>query len=197
MDAAGDGLGARGTLRPPPSDAETRGADSLPAPPPPPARGRTNQSRHRRHGLNTTELEYAGSDEAANVVHLVRGFQARGHLLADLDPLGLNAPPSAEAADLTPESFGFSSSDLDLTLANTDMDVEVGIPVVPGVEGILGGALGTRVKLRVLVDALRATYCGTAAVEYMHIASREKANFIRSRVERDFAALLQLSLIHI
>lgn len=40
-----------------------------------------------------------------------------------------------------------------------------------------------RVTLRKVVDRLRQTYCGTMGVEYMHIGSTQKCNWIRERVE--------------
>ena len=49
-------------------------------------------------------------------------------------------------------------------------------------------ALGDKVPLRKLMDALHTTYCGTVGVEYMHIPSREMANFLRTRVEKNFTS---------
>jgi 2-oxoglutarate dehydrogenase E1 component len=139
----------------------------------------TTTTKHQQLAKPTqTDLGFVASDDAANIVSLVRGYQARGHLKAKLDPLGLTLPPPDDVLDLTPQAFGFSEADLDR---------EFNIPDVPGVDGILGNALGPRATLRKLLEALRTTYCGTVGVEYMHIGSREKANFIRSRVERDFS----------
>ena len=40
-----------------------------------------------------------------------------------------------------------------------------------------------KVTLRQIIDQLRATYCGTLGVEYMHIGNADKCNWIRERVE--------------
>jgi 2-oxoglutarate dehydrogenase E1 component len=42
---------------------------------------------------------------------LIRTYRVRGHLLADLDPLGLSRQEMP--ADLTPEYYGFTDADLD------------------------------------------------------------------------------------
>ena len=54
---------------------------------------------------------------------LIRTYRVRGHLAANLDPLGLSKRELP--ADLTPEYHGFSDADLDRTV-------------------YLGGALGLR-----------------------------------------------------
>jgi 2-oxoglutarate dehydrogenase E1 component len=54
----------------------------------------------------------AVSPDAAKVLQLVRAFQVRGHLLANLDPLGL-MPPRPDHDDLKLETYGFKESDLD------------------------------------------------------------------------------------
>jgi 2-oxoglutarate dehydrogenase E1 component len=41
-----------------------------------------------------------------------------------------------------------------------------------------------KVTLRMLLDQLRKTYCGSLAVEYMHIGDTAKCNWIRERVEQ-------------
>lgn len=40
-----------------------------------------------------------------------------------------------------------------------------------------------QVTLRQLMSRLERTYCGTMGVEYMHMNSREKCNWIRRKVE--------------
>jgi len=134
----------------------------------------TTMSHQQRRA--TLELGTAG-DDSANLVHMIRGYQARGHLRANLDPLGLQKPSDVDLEDLRPEAFGFTDADMNRVVA---------VPDVPGVDGILNGTLGKSATVGQVLAALKATYCGTVGVEYMHIQSREKANFIRSRIERDF-----------
>lgn len=109
---------------------------------------------------------------------LIRAYQVRGHEIANLDPLGLNAyrDPSGPPAELDYRYHGFSEADLDRKL---------------NLGGSAGGHVGfiermgsANVTLRQVVEQLQKTYCGGIGVEYMHISSREKCNWIRSKVEQ-------------
>ncbi|MEQ1687561.1 MAG: 2-oxoglutarate dehydrogenase E1 component [Sphingopyxis sp.] len=94
---------------------------------------------------------------------LVRTYRVRGHLAADLDPLGLQKQDIP--ADLTPEYNGFSGADLD-------------VPVY------LGGVLGLgQASIAELVAILRANYCGRVGLEYMHINDVEERRFLQERME--------------
>ncbi|KAH9260434.1 oxoglutarate dehydrogenase (succinyl-transferring), E1 component [Batrachochytrium salamandrivorans] len=130
----------------------------------------------RTNGASAKDYGMTG-DDGANIIHMIRGYQARGHLKAKLDPLGLQKPDPVDLEDLRPEAFGFAPSDASRVL---------NIPNVPGVGGILDGKLRESASLDLVNKALHATYCGTVGVEYMHIPNREKMNFIRSRIEKDF-----------
>ncbi|MFM9829604.1 MAG: 2-oxoglutarate dehydrogenase E1 component [Sphingomonas sp.] len=101
--------------------------------------------------------------ESIRAMMLIRTYRVRGHLAADLDPLGLTK--AALPADLTPEYHGFSGDDLDK-------------PVY------IGGALGLeRASIRQIVDILRRNYCGKVGLEYMHIADVEERRFLQDRME--------------
>ncbi|MDE2437628.1 MAG: 2-oxoglutarate dehydrogenase E1 component, partial [Sphingomonadales bacterium] len=107
-------------------------------------------------------IEEAAAD-SIRAMMLVRTYRVRGHLAADLDPLGLshqNLP-----ADLTPEYHGFSGAALDRKV-------------------YVGGALGLQwTTVRELVDVLRRNYCGKVGYEYMHINDVEERRFIQDRIE--------------
>ncbi len=101
--------------------------------------------------------------QSIRAMMLIRTYRVRGHLAADLDPLGLTK--AALPADLTPEYHGFSGDDLDK-------------PVY------IGGALGLeRASIRQIVDILRRNYCGKVGLEYMHIADVEERRFLQDRME--------------
>ena len=94
---------------------------------------------------------------------LIRTYRVRGHLAANLDPLGLLKRDLP--ADLTPEYHGFGPDDLDRPIN-------------------IGGALGmATATIRELVTTLRANYCGNVGVEYMHINDVEERRFIQDRIE--------------
>ena len=94
---------------------------------------------------------------------LIRTYRVRGHLAADLDPLGLSQRELPE--DLKTEYFGFTDADLDKKI-------------------FLGGSAGFEwATLRELVDTLRANYCGHVGLEYMHIADVEERRFLQERME--------------
>ena len=112
--------------------------------------------------LDESAVEAAAA-EAVRAMMLIRTYRVRGHLGADLDPLGLHH--SELPKDLTPEYHGFGPEDL-------DRDVFV------------GGNLGLEwITVRDLVEILRANYCGTVGLEYMHIADVEERRFLQARME--------------
>ncbi|MDB5709175.1 MAG: sucA, partial [Sphingomonas bacterium] len=103
------------------------------------------------------------ANDAIRAMMLIRTYRVRGHLAANLDPLGLASHEMP--ADLRTEYHGFSDADLDR-------------PVY------LGGTLGLQwATVRELVDTLRANYCGNVGLEYMHIADVEERRFLQERME--------------
>jgi len=101
--------------------------------------------------------------DAIRAMMLIRTYRVRGHLAADLDPLGL--AQRELPADLTPEYHGFNAGDLDR-------------------EVYVGGNLGMEwTTVRKLVEVLRANYCGKVGLEYMHIADVAERRFLQERLE--------------
>jgi 2-oxoglutarate dehydrogenase E1 component len=112
--------------------------------------------------LSSAEVERA-ADDSIRAMMLIRTYRVRGHLAANLDPLGLSQRELP--ADLTPEYHGFAGADLDR-------------PVW------LGGTLGLeRATVREIVAILRANYCGNVGLEYMHIADLKERQFLQERME--------------
>ncbi|HEX8366191.1 MAG TPA: 2-oxoglutarate dehydrogenase E1 component [Allosphingosinicella sp.] len=113
-------------------------------------------------GKSEDEVRRAANDSICAMM-LIRTYRVRGHLAADLDPLGLVRREMP--ADLTPEFHGFTGDALDR-------------PVW------LGGALGLQqATVRELVEILRANYCGKIGLEYMHINDLEERRFLQERME--------------
>ena len=103
----------------------------------------------------------SAADDAIRAQMLIRTYRVRGHLAANLDPLGLTQRDLP--ADLTPEYHGL-----------TDLDKKI----------YLGGTLGLQyATVREIVAILRANYCGNVGLEYMHIADVEERRFLQERLE--------------
>src|SRR5687767_8245657 len=103
------------------------------------------------------------ADDSICAMMLIRTYRVRGHLAANLDPLGLAKPDMP--ADLTSEYHGFTGAALDR-------------PVW------LGGALGLeKATVRELVEILRRNYCGNVGLEYMHINDLKERRFLQERME--------------
>ncbi|GLV21548.1 2-oxoglutarate dehydrogenase subunit E1 [Sphingobium sp. TomMM35A] len=103
----------------------------------------------------------SAADDAIRAQLLIRTYRVRGHLAANLDPLGLVQRDLP--ADLTPEYHGL-----------TDPEKKI----------YLGGTLGLQyATVREIVAILRANYCGNVGLEYMHIADVEERRFLQDRME--------------
>ena len=98
------------------------------------------------------------------VSKLIVAYRSRGHLAAELDPLGMWE--KSEAPDLEIGFHGLSNNDLDTTFSS-------------------GGAGGqAQMKLRDLVSLLKATYTGSIGAEFMHITDVEQRRWMYERLER-------------
>ena len=113
-------------------------------------------------GASEAEIEQAANDSICAMM-LIRTYRVRGHLAADLDPLGL--VQRELPAELTPEFHGFTGAALDR-------------------EVWIGGALGIqKATVREIVEILRRNYCGKLGLEYMHINDLEERRFLQERME--------------
>lgn len=101
--------------------------------------------------------------DSIRALMLIRAYRIRGHLIADLDPLKIEQ--SSVHPELTPEHYGFKDEDLDR---------EIFIDHVLGLE---------TASLRTIMDILQRTYCGTFAIEFMHISNPEQKGWIQRRIE--------------
>ncbi len=112
--------------------------------------------------VSEDELKRAAAD-AIKAMLIIRTYRVRGHLAANLDPLGLSN--RTLPADLDTKFFDVADGDLDRTV-------------------YLGGALGLQTAtFREIVDILRTNYCGNVGLEYMHIGDVEERRFLQERME--------------
>ena len=129
-----------------------------------------DEARALLQGLITKEsnLEAAvdvttAVEDAIRVAMLIRNYQVRGHLLANLDPLGLEKREYHK--ELDPKNYGFTEDDYSRPF-------------------YLGGSLHRQTAtLAEIYELLQQIYSSTIGVEYMHIQDPEQKQWIRDRVE--------------
>ena len=105
----------------------------------------------------------AGALDSIRALMLIRSYRVRGHLLARLDPLGLQT--NTLHAELDPASYGFTEADLDRPIF---------------IDHVLGRETAT---IRDILAILRTSYCGAIGVEFMHIQDPEQKSWIQRRIE--------------
>ncbi len=116
----------------------------------------------RKPGADAASVRRETRDSLSALM-LIRAYRIRGHLIADLDPL--KQTKKKLHPELDPASYGFSDADLDRPIF---------------IDNVLGLETAT---LREILDILRRTYCGTFAVEFMHISDPEEKSWIQQRIE--------------
>ncbi|EER32356.1 2-oxoglutarate dehydrogenase E1 component, mitochondrial precursor [Candida tropicalis MYA-3404] len=104
---------------------------------------------------------------------LVRAYQVRGHQKAKIDPLGISFGDNATVPrELTLEYYGF-----------TDKDLDKEITLGPGILHRFTQDGKKSMTLREIIDTCEQTYCSSYGVEYVHIPSKEKCDWLRDRIE--------------
>ncbi|MDF1728305.1 MAG: thiamine pyrophosphate-dependent enzyme, partial [Sulfitobacter sp.] len=101
--------------------------------------------------------------DSIRALMIIRAYRIRGHLAADLDPLGMRE--GQEHPELDPKSYGFSEADMDRPIF---------------IDNVLGLEIAT---MRQIVEIVKRTYCGTFALQYMHISDPEQAAWLKERIE--------------
>jgi 2-oxoglutarate decarboxylase len=116
-------------------------------------------------GLSTGREE---TEKQARVLQLINAYRVRGHLIADLNPLGTEP---AYHYELDPANYGLTVWDLDRTF------------ITGGLSAALGDAPTPTATLREILETLRQTYCGKIGVEYMNIQQPEQKSWLQMRME--------------
>ncbi len=104
------------------------------------------------------------TQDSVRAIMMIRAFRMRGHLHANLDPLGM-AEANEDYNELSPENYGFGPEDLDRPIY---------------IDNVLGLEFAT---VRQMLDILKRTYCSTIGVEFMHISNPEEKSWIQERIE--------------
>ncbi|GBF27195.1 2-oxoglutarate dehydrogenase E1 component [bacterium MnTg02] len=106
---------------------------------------------------------HRATQDSIRALMMIRAYRVRGHLAAELDPLGLVKPvahPELQAA-----SYGFSEADLDRPIF---------------IDNVLGPETAT---VRQILEILKRTYCSNIGVEFMHISEGDQKSWIQERIE--------------
>ncbi len=101
--------------------------------------------------------------DSIRALMLIRAYRIRGHLAAELDPLGLR--DTSNHPELDPKSYGFTEADMDRPIF---------------IDNVLGLQIAS---MREIVSIVRRTYCGTFALQYMHISDPEQSAWLKERIE--------------
>ena len=126
--------------------------------------GRRFQDRAQALGVELTgDLALAATRDSVRALMLIRSYRVRGHLAADLDPLGLEKKEAHP--ELEPASYGFTERDYDRKIF---------------LDFVLGLEFAT---LREIIEILQRTYCAKIGIEFMHISTPEQKGWLQARIE--------------
>ncbi len=122
----------------------------------------TRKAAEKGVALTTDQVRGAVLD-SLRALMIIRAYRIRGHLVADLDPLGMRK--EEPHPELDPQSYGFTEADMDRPIF---------------IDNVLGLEVAS---LREIIDILQRTYCGTFALQFMHISDPEQVAWLKERIE--------------
>ena len=125
---------------------------------------------HANGAANGKEAAIVGKSDPGRirkemeVVHLIRGYRSRGHLLATTNPIQKRKDrrPQLDIAD-----FNLGPEDLDTVF-------EAGVEV-----------FDRPATLREIVDSLKKIYASNIGFEYLYIRDREQKSWLRKKIEKE------------
>jgi 2-oxoglutarate dehydrogenase E1 component len=107
--------------------------------------------------------------DSISAVSLIRAYRLRGHLLANLDPLGMRESDYLD--ELHPEFYGFKKENYDKKI-------------------FLNGVINRKdATIKEILKFLKKTYCENVGYEFMHISNPDERKWFRDRIEQDTHAL--------
>ncbi|HEX2559930.1 2-oxoglutarate dehydrogenase E1 component [Phenylobacterium sp.] len=106
----------------------------------------------------------AATLDSLRAIMMIRAYRMRGHLRANLDPLGIAVTPG-DASELDPATYGFTEADYDRPIF---LDYVLGLETA---------------TLREILAIVRRTYCGDVGVQYMHISDPAQKAWLQERIE--------------
>src|SRR6056297_1746612 len=154
---------ARTDWPPVPNDDLTAALDGQ-WPAEPAAAGKKIKEKATEKGVEITDAQVQRAVlDSIRALMIIRAYRIRGHLVADLDPLGMR--DQTPHPELDPKSYGFTDADMDRPIF---------------IDNVLG--LQTA-SMREIIEIVKRTYCGTFALQYMHISNPEEAAWLKERIE--------------
>ena len=122
------------------------------------------QQRAHQHGHDLSmAASLRATQDSIRALMLIRAYRAMGHLVADLDPLGLSERTIHN--ELRPETYGFTDRDLDRPIF---------------IDHVLGLETAT---VREIVTILQRKYCRKIGVEFLHFSTPAQKAWIQERIE--------------
>jgi 2-oxoglutarate dehydrogenase E1 component len=112
----------------------------------------------------STDAVRAATLDSLRAIMMIRAYRMRGHLKANLDPLGIATTPG-DASELDPATYGFSEADYDRSIF---LDFVLGLETA---------------TIREILEIVRRTYCGNVGVQYMHISDPKEKGWLQARIE--------------
>ena len=113
-------------------------------------------------GATEADIAQAVKD-SIRAIMMIRAYRMRGHLAAQLDPLGIE--DFGDQPELNPGTYGFESADMDRRIF---------------IDGYLGLDYA---NVSEMLDILRRTYCSTIGIEFMHISDPLEKAWLQERIE--------------
>ncbi|MBO6813710.1 MAG: 2-oxoglutarate dehydrogenase E1 component [Rhizobiaceae bacterium] len=102
--------------------------------------------------------------DSVSAIMMIRAYRMRGHLHANLDPLGI-ASEHETYNELHPSAYGFTEADYDRKIF---------------IDHMLGLEFAT---IPEMLEILQRTYCSTIGIEFMHISNPQEKGWLQERIE--------------
>ena len=125
-------------------------------------------NRNNLNYKNNVPTEKVNADkkvsDSIRAITLIRAYRTRGHLIANLDPLGLMKREYLH--DLHPKDHGFTADDLNRKIF-LDNYMDIG-----------------HATIKEITNNLKKIYCSTIGAEFMHITDPAEKVWFRERMEK-------------
>jgi 2-oxoglutarate dehydrogenase E1 component len=124
-----------------------------------------NENLAIKSEIFTKEILNKEKEQSVKAIALIRAYRIRGHLIANLDPLGLKE--SKYLHELHPADHGFKKEDYNKKIY---------------LNGYLDRDYAT---INEMLLFLKKKYCSTMGIEFMHISDPNEKTWLRERVEKN------------